>query len=914
MARLIGPDEASREVKKIIAASNLFQAAPGDTATYYADPDPTATPTEAMLTTPADILTVAGATIAASRVTIDVYSMLPLMQFPPGNVDSLLVKTASGPPWRVYARTDDRLDSLTAIATSAVTSAKILDGTIVDGDISSTAGIAASKILGILPVFRPEDAPFNAAGTGIVDDYAAVKACFDAANALKKQVSNQAQPGATVLLRGSYNLFTMNAPIDVMCNVVNEGASFSTPAAYAGTAVRIGHTTSGSFMQNMTVDMPNLSGSPVASIGLLPSGIGYLIRNVYSSDIRVGKVTMYETPLRAGGESWGVAYNEIRFRTLSFGKVDILLKALDSVGWCNHNTFIAGSVTGSSSFAGRRASGARAVLLDGTGSNTITGNTFIGCAFESDTYEYAIEFINAYSNQFYGCRHEQGVSAAAVTVSGDTITSAAHVMSVDQMVIFTGATAPTGMFFDQPYYVVTATTNTFKVSASRGGSAITFTSSGTDVAYSRPPAVRYDTSYDNVIDLPMTPLRWIERNYGSGTTAGLAGNIIRHPQLTALDAYAPPTWPVSRLRNRYDVGSSLNVPVVAVYPNATDPILTPDGWSVGLSERGALWASGVTILEGAGSPEGARIAPPGSLYLRRDPSGTGTSFYLKASGTSNTGWNIGATPPDVQTFTTDGTWTKPAGAAVVQVEMFGGGGGGGSGTRQATSTLATGGAGGGSGGFINHTLKAADIPSTAAVVVGAGGAGGAAITADTTVGAAGSSGTASTFGSLLKAWNGTGGAGGTAAGAASGGAGGTSSSPGSTGAASSATGGVGGSSNVGASAAPGAAGGGITAGNVAANGGVGGTTWASLAGGTGGAGGVVDTTTPVAGGSATAGVPLPGGSSGGGASSITTAAQAGGSGGVYGAGGSGGGASRNGSNSGAGGNGAAGIVRVTTYF
>jgi hypothetical protein len=40
---------------------------------------------------------------------------------------------------------------------------------------------------------------------------------------------------------------------------------------------------------------------------------------------------------------------------------------------------------------------------------------------------------------------------------------------------------------------------------------------------------------------------------------------------------------------------------------------------------------------GAGSPEGAVTAPVGSLYSRTD-GGAGTSFYVKESGTGNTGW------------------------------------------------------------------------------------------------------------------------------------------------------------------------------------------------------------------------------------------------------------------------------------
>jgi hypothetical protein len=46
---------------------------------------------------------------------------------------------------------------------------------------------------------------------------------------------------------------------------------------------------------------------------------------------------------------------------------------------------------------------------------------------------------------------------------------------------------------------------------------------------------------------------------------------------------------------------------------------------------------GVIIRTGSGSPEGAITAKPGSLWLRQD-GGAGTSFYVKESGTGNTGW------------------------------------------------------------------------------------------------------------------------------------------------------------------------------------------------------------------------------------------------------------------------------------
>ena len=45
----------------------------------------------------------------------------------------------------------------------------------------------------------------------------------------------------------------------------------------------------------------------------------------------------------------------------------------------------------------------------------------------------------------------------------------------------------------------------------------------------------------------------------------------------------------------------------------------------------------VTITAGGGSPEGVVTANPGSIYLRRSGA-AGTSFYVKETGTGNTGW------------------------------------------------------------------------------------------------------------------------------------------------------------------------------------------------------------------------------------------------------------------------------------
>ncbi|HEY9415363.1 MAG TPA: hypothetical protein VIQ30_11435, partial [Pseudonocardia sp.] len=102
MARLIGPDEGSREVRSIVAG--VFQAKVNRPAQLWLN---------AAATVPATVYDLNGTPIADSTVTVDVNSMLPLFQFPDG-VDTLYATCDGGPAWPVYARTDDRLDAVEA--------------------------------------------------------------------------------------------------------------------------------------------------------------------------------------------------------------------------------------------------------------------------------------------------------------------------------------------------------------------------------------------------------------------------------------------------------------------------------------------------------------------------------------------------------------------------------------------------------------------------------------------------------------------------------------------------------------------------------------------------------------------------------------------------------------------------------
>lgn len=275
---------------------------------------------------------------------------------------------------------------------------------------------------------------------------------------------------------------------------------------------------------------------------------------------------------------------------------------------------------------------------------------------------------------------------------------------------------------------------------------------------------------------------------------------------------------------------------------------------------------------------------------------------------------------DVQIFTVSGTWTKPAGALMVDVTVIGGGGGGGSGRKGAAGGVRAGGGGGGGGGWDQRIFPASIFGSSETVTVGTGGTGGAAQTTNATDGNPGITGTVSQVGNFIKAGGGAQGLGGTAASGA-GGAAGVANFPGIVGASASTSGGVGATAGNGGftGAAGGGAGGGITSGNSFSNGSAGGSTGTNIrttiTGGTAGLGGSTGNNGGNGGAAETNNAQGGAGGGGGGPQLTSGASGSGGNGGNYGSGGGGGGASdQSVGNSGAGGNGAPGLVIITTYF
>jgi hypothetical protein len=110
--------------------------------------------------------------------------------------------------------------------------------------------------------------------------------------------------------------------------------------------------------------------------------------------------------------------------------------------------------------------------------------------------------------------------------------------------------------------------------------------------------------------------------------------------------------------------------------------------------------------------QAAILAATGITAVLPGQGGSGGKF-LQTDGTS-ANWNA---VHDVQNYAASSTWTKPANAKFVFIELLGAGGGGGN----ASGLFSTMGSGGGGGAYVARMVHAGSLPATLTVEIGAGG-------------------------------------------------------------------------------------------------------------------------------------------------------------------------------------------------
>ena len=140
-------------------------------------------------------------------------------------------------------------------------------------------------------------------------------------------------------------------------------------------------------------------------------------------------------------------------------------------------------------------------------------------------------------------------------------------------------------------------------------------------------------------------------------------------------------------------------------------------WNIKFSSTAPAFANCGTDTEGTK----VFYASAGVWYRCIGTAVTNATGSGELSSASVAVYPVATIPASVEVFTSNGTWTKPSGATIVEVVCVGGGGGGATGAT-AVDANNPGGSGGGGGARTIRVFRASDLTATVAVTIGNGGA------------------------------------------------------------------------------------------------------------------------------------------------------------------------------------------------
>ena len=245
-------------------------------------------------------------------------------------------------------------------------------------------------------------------------------------------------------------------------------------------------------------------------------------------------------------------------------------------------------------------------VLSGTSSNA---NTFIACRanFSSTTSTIGWEITDSNGNQIVACHPEGGATAVYITATSPGL-SGGNVVAFNRFEAFTtginiaSANVEHTRVIENHYTIVTTPVS--------------------------------DSGTRSVIDDPVSAL--MTRTFPS-TLAASANGTMRFVR----DADGGASLPFTVLRDSAS-GSGTPVTLQIETERATGSFIrgrrsSTTYYDVRADGTVAILSTGVLRAVGAGSPEGVLTAPVGSTYQRTD-GGAGTCFYVKESGSGNTGW------------------------------------------------------------------------------------------------------------------------------------------------------------------------------------------------------------------------------------------------------------------------------------